>query len=392
MLKESTTATPAFATPARAAVFLLALILAGSVFALALLVAPGLNVTALYGLSLGLLWWRTAPHLQLAGLGVISLLALGSVALRGLDFAEIATTLSILLTFWILQGILWTKQRQARLLRQDLQTLKSSFKSLKRRERNASLQANLALAAHSDLLTSLSHELRTPLNAILGFAEIIQQERFGRLGNERYRSYVGHIADSGNHLLGLIDRLLDVCDLETGKVDIQESLLDPEKIIADSLAALAPEMQAKGITAVADMTNSPYLLLADEAKFRQILDNLLSNAVAFTGDGGKVLIRAWCHARDGYVVQVSDTGVGIRLQEVCAAIRPFGLVNGTRSELARSGLGLTISKSLVELHAGSMDVQSRQGGGTCVTLRFPAERTAPAIEGGSSEIGAAATA
>jgi signal transduction histidine kinase len=365
-----------------AQVELIALLLMGVIFGLSLMVVPGLNLTALYALSLCLLWWRSTFKYQLAGLAVISLLALAAALLRSGGFVETANSALALAALWGLSGLFWSAKRRSGHLQADLGALKGEFKILRRKERNATLQAELAKAAHSDLLTSLSHELRTPLNAILGFADIIQQERFGPFGNERYKSYISHIEDSGAHLLRLIDNLLNVCDLETGKVDISEGLLEPGKIISESLDAFAPEFQAKNITAVADLAESPQLLRADGEKFRQILDNLLSNAIAFTDEGGQVKIRAWCHEKDGYVFQIDDTGVGIRLREVQEAIRPFGLVNGTRSKLARSGLGLTISKSLVELHSGSMDVQSRPGGGTCVTLRFPAQRTtaAPALQ------------
>lgn len=345
------------------------------IFGLSLKLVEGLNLTILYAVPLCLLWAWGTPRLTFSGLLLVSIAAMVSLSLRGDGFAAFATTFLILLTFWVAYGLARRSVRQDSDVHAQLAELKSEFKALARRERNATLQAELAKAARSDLLTSLSHELRTPLNAILGFADIIQQERFGPLENERYKSYIGHIGNSGAHLLRLIDNLLDVCNLETGKIEVAEGPLDPGSIITERIEALTPEMQAKRIAVEADLADSPRQLLADGEKFRQILDNLLSNAIAFTDEGGKVNIRAWCHDKDGYVIQVDDTGVGIRLKEVREAIRPFGLVNGTRNKLARTGLGLTISKSLVELHAGSMDVQSRPGGGTCVTLRFPAQRT-----------------
>ncbi|MCH8197174.1 MAG: PAS-domain containing protein [Proteobacteria bacterium] len=237
-------------------------------------------------------------------------------------------------------------------------------------------QAEGANRAKSDFLALMSHELRTPLNAIIGFSEIIKSEMMGPIGNPKYGEYASDVFDSGQHLLGLINDILDLSKIEAGKMEFDEDDVDVAEVIGSCLR-LVTERAAKGgvklITEVPD--DLPALLRIDARKLKQILLNLLSNAVKFTPAGGSVTIRSWFRPDSGFVLQVADTGVGIALEDIPKALTPFGQVD---SRLDRkyegTGLGLPLTKSLIEKHGGSFDLQSEVGVGTTVTVRFPKER------------------
>lgn len=235
--------------------------------------------------------------------------------------------------------------------------------------------ATMASRVAADFLSGMSHELRTPLNAIIGFSEIIKNEIFGPIGSARYRSYVKDINDSGQHLLDLVDDLLDVARVEAGEEPIAEDAVAVAALVRDCVADVAPRAGASGVTLETDVGDELPLLRADAAKLRQVLAHLLSNAVKFTPRGGRVRIAAWARPGAGYVIQVTDNGVGIALKDISVALSPFGQIdNPLRRPFDGTGLGLPLAKALVEMHAGSIDLQSEPNAGTTVTLRFPAER------------------
>ena len=242
--------------------------------------------------------------------------------------------------------------------------------------RLAKEEAELANRAKSEFLANMSHELRTPLNAIIGFSEIIKNEILGSIGNERYREYAGDIHESGEHLLGLINDVLDLSKVESGNAELHEEDVPLSDIMESCMRLMRERARKGGVGLEAEIAHGAALALrADARMLKQILVNLLSNAVKFTPAGGKVLIKAWHNPQSGYVLQVVDTGIGIALHDIPKALSRFGQVD---SELARkyegSGLGLPLTKALVELHGGYLDLQSEVGAGTTVTVRFPAER------------------
>ena len=236
-------------------------------------------------------------------------------------------------------------------------------------------QAELANRAKSEFLANMSHELRTPLNAIIGFSDMIRGQTFGPVGSPKYVEYVKDISESGTHLLALINDILDLSRIEVSKDEPREQVIDVVKAIGSCLNLVRERAETAGVSLRSEVANAPPPLYADERKLKQILINLLSNATKFTLAGGKVTIRAWSRPDDGYVFQVSDTGVGIALEDIPKALAPFQQID---SDLNRkyegTGLGLPLTKSLVELHGGSLDLQSEVGVGTTATVRFPAER------------------
>jgi len=267
--------------------------------------------------------------------------------------------------------------------------LETNIEAMKRAEQEllrAKDDAEIANRAKSEFLANMSHELRTPLNAILGFSGIVQNESFGPIGNPKYRGYITDIHESGRHLLALVDDLLDFSRIEARRHKLYEEQIDVPKVIRSCLTLVKERAQEGGVKIVSEVPEELPALFADKRNIKQILTNLLSNAVKFTSSGGGVTIRAWVHADDGYVFQVADTGIGIALEDIPKALSPFEQIDGSLNrKYEGAGLGLPLTESLVELHGGSLDLQSQVGIGTTVTVRFPAERiVAPELDAAHS--------
>ncbi len=236
-------------------------------------------------------------------------------------------------------------------------------------------QAKAANKSRSEFLAMMSHELRTPLNAVIGYSEIIREETFGPVGSPKYREYVVDIHDSGRHLLSIINDILDLSKLETGRLELLEVDVAVGEALDASVRLVRERAITDGVTLEVNCGDDLPTLRADERKLKQILVSLLSNAVKFSDRGGTVTLNAWCRPESGYVFQVADTGIGMALDDIPKALAPFGQID---SDLNRryegAGIGLPLTKALVEMHSGSIDVQSKFGVGTTVTIRFPAER------------------
>ncbi len=241
--------------------------------------------------------------------------------------------------------------------------------------RAAKQQADLANRAKSEFLANMSHELRTPLNAIIGFADLIRNERFGPAGDARYVEYAQDIRDSGDHLLEIINDVLDLSKIEAGKLELIENDIDVAGVIDTCLMLIREKADAGGLHLAQRVAPDLPTLYADERKLKQILLNLLSNAVKFTPAGGSVTLWAELGPDGGLSIAVSDTGIGIAPEHIAKAMETFGQVE---SDLNRSfqgtGLGLPLSKALAEMHDGSLELESALGTGATVTVRFPAAR------------------
>jgi PAS domain S-box-containing protein len=236
-------------------------------------------------------------------------------------------------------------------------------------------EAEIANRARKNFLATMSHELRTPLHAIIGFSEIIKDELFGPVGASNYLEYARDIRDSGQHLLKLIGEILDYSKVESGKMGLTESEVDVPEVI-DTCVALTRELVSRGILSVKiDIPSGLPALWADKPKLNQVLTNLFANAAKFTKPGGKIGIRTWAKSDSGFIFQIYDTGIGMALGDIPKALAPFGQLDGALNrQYQGSGLGLPLSKRLIELHGGSLDLQSELGKGTIVTARFPSER------------------
>ncbi len=242
--------------------------------------------------------------------------------------------------------------------------------------RTARDEAELANEAKSSFLANMSHELRTPLNAILGFSEMIKLGIFGKKSEERQTEYAGFIHDSGAHLLDLINDILDLSKAEAGALELHEENFSLRPVIESCIQLLAPAAEKAGIEVVgpARKAGDP-ALFADQRKLRQILLNLLSNAMKFTPAGGGVTV-SYAVAGDGeFSLAIADTGVGLTPKQLEMAMQPFVQVDGGYSKSAQgTGLGLPLTLKLTELHGGRLEMRSSPGKGTTAIVHLPAER------------------
>ncbi|HLI20341.1 MAG TPA: PAS-domain containing protein [Stellaceae bacterium] len=240
--------------------------------------------------------------------------------------------------------------------------------------RRAKEEAELASRTKTEFLANMSHELRTPLNAVIGFAEIMHGEVFGPLGDGRYHDYAADIRDSGQHLLNLINDLLDVSKIEFGKVELTEEAVDVASIIDSCMRLMRDRADQAGLELTAHTPADTLYLHADARRLKQVLLNLMSNAVKFTPAGGKVTVRATVEP-DGVKIAVSDTGIGIATHDLAKALQPFGQIDSRMTRKYQgTGLGLPLTKSLIELHGGTLKLESAVGRGTTATLWLPPSR------------------
>jgi signal transduction histidine kinase len=242
--------------------------------------------------------------------------------------------------------------------------------------RVATHQAEAANVAKSEFLANMSHELRTPLNAILGFSEILERQTYGPLGSERYLEYARDIRISGEHLLDLINDVLDVARIEAGAMKPMLVEVEIPSIIESCLTMTENRAHSGEISVQSDIPEDFPLLRVDERMTRQILINLLSNALKFTPSGGSVTVSATLDADGGATLQVVDTGIGIAQEHLELVIQPFKQVeNAMQRSYDGSGLGLYLTKTMAELQGASMEIRSEMGRGTTVAIHYPAEAT-----------------
>jgi len=233
----------------------------------------------------------------------------------------------------------------------------------------------------------MSHELRTPLNAIIGFSDVLSSEMLGPLGREQYRDYAQDIHNAGQHLLSLINDILDLSKIEAEKDELHEEEIAVSEIVDSAVAMVRQKADEKGLSLEYRLTDGASTLLLDARKTRQILVNILSNAIKFTDAGGLITVSAWPREENGFVFQITDAGIGIAPEDIETALSQFGQVDGKLSrKYEGTGLGLPLTKALVEQHGGTLELQSDVGKGTTVTIRLPASRIVSIRAGGPGGI------
>ncbi|MFC1674119.1 ATP-binding protein, partial [Pseudomonadota bacterium] len=241
--------------------------------------------------------------------------------------------------------------------------------------RYAKERAELANRTKTEFLANMSHELRTPLNAIIGYAEMMENEVFGPVGVEKYSEYLEHISGSGHHLYGLINDLLDVSRIETDEFPLDEEVVGVGDLVDESLTTVRHRAEAAGNAVSFTGDGALPAINVDKRRIKQVLINLLHNAIKFTPQGGDISVSVNCEPDDDLQIEVRDSGIGIADEDLEKVFSMFGQVDGS---LARkydgAGLGLPLSRKLVQKHGGELELQSASEVGTTAIITIPAER------------------
>ena len=243
----------------------------------------------------------------------------------------------------------------------------------------AMLRSEAANAAKTHFLANMSHELRTPLNAIIGFSDVLRLQDSGDPADvvlvEDASNYADHIYEAGNHLLSIVNDILDTAKLESGGVTLREDPIDCVALLTSCQTFFSRLAEERGVSLRFQAARDLPRLWGDEQRLKQVLINLLSNALKFTPEGGQVVARAMTDTTGDMVFEVADTGIGIHRENIERALLPFQQLEvDLDRRFEGTGLGLPLAKAFTELHGGSLEIASKVGAGTRVTLRFPSSR------------------
>lgn len=250
-------------------------------------------------------------------------------------------------------------------------------------ENAARIEAEIANKVKSEFISNMSHELRTPLNTVMGFSKLLTEHGRRRLPEADIVEYAALIHDAASHLLTVINEILDISKMQSGKYTLDASEVALDDVLAAVVNNLRPAAaEAKVSLSLVQQPHRLPLIRGDAVKLRQAFLNLAGNAIKFTAANGSVTIEAVARADTGVTVHVRDTGVGMTSEEVGVALTPFGQVDGGHSRWREgTGLGLPISRSLIELHGGRLSLASAKGVGTEVTVEFPPANQVSLFEG-----------
>jgi signal transduction histidine kinase len=263
-----------------------------------------------------------------------------------------------------------------------LKSSRAHLDEMSRRLAVTAEQAEHANRAKSAFLANMSHELRTPLNAIMGFSEVMKDQHLGPEHNPRYLAYAADIHASGRYLLGIINDILDLSKIEAGKMSLDQAEEFPLCWALEGALAICRTLGEKfGVRLDCELPPENLRLFAVERMVRQIVINMVGNAIKFTPAGGFVQVTCAGLSCGGYAVTVRDSGIGMNKSDILKALTPFGQVaNKMTATHNGTGLGLPLAKAMLELHGGSLEIESELGDGTMVVLKFPASRV---ISGGA---------
>lgn len=315
-------------------------------------------------------------HLDIFFASVVPMLAMSEVRfLAAEDTFDLC--LAVALTIYAAQMFYCGRRLTTRLdedtrLRFEVEDLARELEEARDEALRKRFEAETANASKTAFLANMSHELRTPLNAILGFSEIIAKECFGAVGSQRYVEYAGDIHSSGSHLLSLINDLLDVAKIEAGRMEIQPEPLNAQKTIESALKLVGAKARERHQTLLIETASDAPELFADERALKQILINLVSNAVKFTPEGGKITVLGTCARDGGFQIMVEDNGPGIPREKLDRIFKPFSQVdNRYDRQGGGTGLGLALVRGLCELHGGRAWLESEPGKGCRAFIVLP---------------------
>jgi PAS domain S-box-containing protein len=239
----------------------------------------------------------------------------------------------------------------------------------------ARTQAERASSQKTEFLARVSHEIRTPLNAIIGFSELMMDEKFGPIGSDRYRDYLRDINRSGNHVLDLVNDLLDISKIEAGEQEMDYQAVSLNDALGESVAMMQPQANRNRVIIRSSLSSRLPEVVADLRSVRQIALNLLSNAIRYTQAGGQVIVSTSYEPSGDVVMRVRDTGIGMSLAEIDQAMKPFKQINALkRGRHDGTGLGLPLTKAMVEANRARFTILSTPGEGTLVEVSFPSTR------------------
>jgi two-component system, cell cycle sensor histidine kinase PleC len=333
-------------------------------------------VAVLVFCSVGAVSARTAYRVELFAARMFPMVAIFDMRfLFGGTWIDVG--ISALLSLYTLQLFVEGRRVMTRVdedtrLRFEVEDLARELEEARDEALRKRVDAETANASKTAFLANMSHELRTPLNAILGFSEIIENECFGEIGSARYKEYAHDIHSSGRHLLSLINDLLDVAKIEAGRMEIQPAVLDPQGMFDSALKIIAAKARERGQNLVIEIDPAVPHLFADERALKQIVINLVSNAVKFTPESGRICVTASRARCGGFQIMVEDNGPGIPREKLNHVFQPFSQVdNRYDRQEGGTGLGLALVRGLVELHGGRAWIESEFGKGCRAYVILP---------------------